>query len=211
MHGSHQQCNTHPGDMSRLLSKRRGSVVSKKKLTARVHNVKYHVLANKKMCRSSTLVYRGANGSLCRSNMRPIKRYIDRKVDISVIDDHEITDRYLGQQGGVIRSNLGDIIVIVNNGTECPNHNSILSSVQLEAHGCKVGDQSPTFYSNRTITTPEGHIFPMTFTNGFLCLDIGPFTHSVWKELPHVFVTGEQNWDPSCADHIADGSWYKDH
>ena len=57
----------------------------------------------------SALVDRGANGSIAGQEMRIIAK-LDKTIDLSGIDDHTVSNLRLVTAGGVVRTQLGDIL-----------------------------------------------------------------------------------------------------
>ena len=62
------------------------------------------------------------------------------------------------------------------------------------------------------ILTNDGYTFPLDIKNGLAYLKMQPFTDDEYKELPHVHLTSDNDWDPSCLDHkiSSDQNWYDD-
>ena len=62
--------------------------------------------------------------------------------------------------GSVVESFNGskqDVILIVHQAAHIPTSNSILSNVQMRAHGCKVDDTSIKHKGEQCITTSGGY------------------------------------------------------
>ena len=86
----------------------------------------------------SALVDRSANGSIAGQEMRIIAK-LDTTIDLSGIDDHMVSNLRLVTAGGVVRTQLGDIIIIVHQAADMTQESkSILSAGQLESFGCTV-------------------------------------------------------------------------
>jgi hypothetical protein len=73
---------------------------------------------------------------------------------------------------------------------------------QLESYHNDVNDKSIRVTGDlHQIKTLDGYIIPLVMQSGLACLPIGPYTDAEWDTLPHVFLTAEQEWDPSVIDH----------
>jgi hypothetical protein len=153
---------------------------------------------------------RGANGGLAGTNMRVISAG-DRRVHVSGIDNHEMTNLRIVSAGEIIPSQRGDVIGIFNQCASTPHGKTIHSSVQFESFGLEVDDRSKKLgKGQQCITTPEGYVFPLDFINGLAYLPMRPYTDEEWRTLPHVVFTSDVDWDPSTSDlAISDDEvWY---
>jgi hypothetical protein len=66
----------------------------------------------------------------------------EQRVDLSGIDSHEICNIKLGNAGAVVRTQHGDVIVIMNNYALVSEHKTIHSSAQIESYKNKVDDRA---------------------------------------------------------------------
>jgi hypothetical protein len=210
-------------DVRRMLSNGKGPRKPNLKVQVDVHeisvppdgpcstNVTYRVSNHRgSVNESSGLVDRGANGGLAGHNMRSISE-TDRKVDITGINDHQMTDLKIITAGAVIPSQRGEILGIFPQYARVAQGRSIHSSIQLESFGCKVDDRSKVLSAgSQTITTPDGYVLPLDFKNGLPYLPMRPFTDEEWLMLPHVYFTSDVDWNPSTVDlKISDkDEWY---
>ena len=157
----------------------------------------------------ATLIDRGANGSIAGRDMRVIEKTM-KTIDLSGIDDHTVKNLSIVTAGGVTRSSLGDIILIVHQAADMTRESkTILSVAQMENYGCKVYDQPPKV-SHHTpyIQLPEGHRIPITFRKGLPYIKLRPFTDRDWKTIPHVYLTSPDEWDPTIVDSDVPDSWF---
>ena len=113
--------------------------------------------AHKHTSSRGALVDRGANGGLAGADVRVIAR-TDRKVNMSGIDNHQMTNLSIVSTGGVVQANCGEVIIIMHQYTHVPqNGKTIHSAIQLESFGTNVDDQSLKLkQGTQTITTPDG-------------------------------------------------------
>ena len=208
-----QKSTLAPSDIRRVLSSKNPKKPAKPKLTIEtsVHELIYRVSSHHASVDGrSSLVDRGANGGLAGSNMRIIAT-TDRRVDISGIDNHQMTNLKIVTAGGVVPTQRGDVVGIFHQYASVPQGRSIHSSVQLESFGIKVDDRSKVLNAGtQTLTTPEGYVLPLDFKNGLPYLPIRPFTDDEWHALPHVVFTSDVDWNPSQVDCKVsdDETWY---
>ena len=117
-----------PGSINRLLGKP-GKHTGRKANNVQINTIRYNI-HSKSTLSACCLIDRGANGSILGTQMRLIETYPHATVDITSIDDHELTAVPLGAGGTVVRSNHGFVIVIVRHGAILPTHKSILSLLE---------------------------------------------------------------------------------
>ena len=141
--------------------------------------------------------------------------HTDQEVDVSDIDNHQMTNLNIVSAGGVVQSQKGDIIVIMNQYAHVPqNGKTIHSAIQLESFGTKVDDRSLKLkQGTQTISMLESYVIPLNFVNELAYMPIRPFTDREWDTLPHVVLTADIEWDPSVADCKFDTSenWFDAH
>jgi hypothetical protein len=169
-------------------------------------NKSYRV-SNMSTRKPSSLCDRGANGGVAGSEMRVIAT-TDRLVNLTGIDNHEITDLKIVTAGAVAKTTEGPIIVIAHQYAHVPTSRSIHSPAQLEHYKNDVHDKSSKIGGLQLIKTLDGHILPMSIRNGLVCIDMHPFSDREWEELPHVILTSDEDWDPKVLDCEADDIFY---
>ena len=113
------------------------------------------------------------------------------------IDDHEMCNLRIGSFGGVIPTQMGNVIAIFNQSAYHPTGKSIISCIQVEDNGVKVDDTSIAHGGGQRIVTPEGYIIPLDSHCGLMHVPIRPFTDTEWETMPHVILTRDIPWDPS--------------
>lgn len=208
-----QKVSIAPSDIRRVMSTKNAKAPNKPNLhiETSIHELVYNVSNHRGYFdNQSSLVDRGANGGLAGANMRVIAT-TDRLVDISGIDNHQMTGLKIVTAGGVVPTQRGDVIGIFHQYAHVPQGRSIHSSIQMESFGIKVDDRSKVLKVGlQALTTPEGYVLPLDFKNGLSYLPIRPFTDKEWKELPHVVFTSDVEWNPAHVDHKAsdDETWF---
>ena len=180
-----------PGDIRRVMSK-------SSKRSVNVTNVVYKVSSHQAST-SSSLVDRGANGGVAGTDVRVIFK-THRAVDIRGIDNHQVTDIGIGTVGGVVTSQKGPVIAVMHQYALLNKGHSIHSPCQFEWYKNDVNDKSIHVGGLQRIQTLDGYIIPLHFKDGLARLDIRPYTDDEWDSLPHVFLTGETEWDPTVLD-----------
>ena len=83
--------------------------------------------------RNGTLIDRGANGGLVGNNVKVLHK-TGRQVDVQGIDNHQITNIPIVTAAGVVNTQRGEIILIMNQYAHIPNGKTIHSAGQLEHH-----------------------------------------------------------------------------
>ena len=141
-----------------------------------------------------SLIDRGANGGLAGNDVRVIfKHNPPRLIDVSGTGGHNVKNIEIVTAGGVVTSQRGEVILILNQyallGTGCTIH----SSIQLEHYKIKVDDRSLCHGGAQTISTPDNYIHPLDFINGLAYIKIRPYTDEEWDSLPHVMWTSGKN------------------
>jgi hypothetical protein len=190
-----------PGDIRKVMSKT-------SKRSVNLTDVIYTVSAHKSTSHQS-LVDRGANGGVAGADVRVIFR-TQRTVDIRGIDNHQVTNIDIGTVGGVITTQKGSVIAIFQQYALLGKGHSIHSPCQLEWYKNDVNDKSILVGGLQRIKTLDGYVIPLAIKDGLPRLDIRPYTDKEWDVLPHVFLTAENEWDPSVMDHDFQGDeqWY---
>ena len=156
-----------------------------------------------------SLLDRGANGSLMDKRCARQISESSRIVDVIGVENLQVRGMKLGTWGTVINSNKGKILAIIHQtaGSTKNTGNGIISVAQLEAFGCEVDDKSVRVGGSQSIKTPEGYVIPMQFKDGLSYVLMRPFTNEEWDTLPHVVLTSDKIWDPTCLDYKHGPNW----
>jgi hypothetical protein len=164
--------------------------------------MEYHVSFHDTLtAKSLSLIDRGANGGVAGEDVRVIFR-THRTVDIKGIDNHHVNDIGIGTVGGVVQTQNGPVIAIMNQYALLGKGASIHSPGQLEWYKNEVNDKSVRVPGGlQRLVTLDGYIMPLTIKDGLARLDIRPHTDHEYETLPHVFLTSELEWDPTVLDH----------
>ena len=150
---------------------------------------------------NNQLVDRGANGGLAGSDMRVIYK-THRKINISGIDNHEVTGLDVVTAATLLNTSLGKVIGIFNEYAHLGKGSSIHSSGQLEWFKTHVDKKSIKVGGTQLITTLDGYSVPLLIKDGLAyATSLGRPTDHDMDSYPHVFFTSPDEWDPSVLDH----------
>ena len=150
---------------------------------------------------NNQLVDRGANGGLAGSDMRVIHK-THRKINISGIDNHEVTGLDVVTAATLLNTSLGKVIGIFNEYAYLGKGSSIHSSGQLEWFKTNVDEKSIKVGGTQLITTLDGYSVPLLIKDGLAyATSLGRPTDQDMETYPHVFFTSPDEWDPSVLDH----------
>ena len=111
------------------------------------------------------LVDCGANGGLAGSDMRVIYKTL-RKINISGIDNHEVTGLDVVTAATLLNTSLGKVIGIFNEYAYLGKGSSIHSSGQLEWFKTHVDEKSIKVGGTQLITTLDGYSVPLVIRDG---------------------------------------------
>ena len=149
---------------------------------------------------NNQLVDRGANGGLAGSDMRVIYK-THRKINISGIDNHEVTGLDVVTAATLLNTSLGKVIGIFNEYAYLGKGSSIHSSGQLEWFKTLVDEKSIKVGGTQLITTLDGYSIPLLIRDGLAyATSLGRPTDQDMDTYPHVFTCPDE-WDPSVLDH----------
>ena len=150
---------------------------------------------------NNQLVDRGANGGLAGSDMRVIYK-THCKINISGIDNHEVTGLDVVTAATLLNTSLGKVIGIFNEYAYLGKGSSIHSSGQLEWFKTHVDEKSIKVGGTQLITTLDGYSVPLLIRDGLAyATSLGRPTDQDMDTYPHVFFTSPDEWDPSVLDH----------
>ena len=157
------------------------------------------------------LLDRGANGCIIGSDMTIVDR-TDKFIDLTGIEDHTVRQLNIVHAACVVKTHLGDTIMHIYQGAYMPDGKTILSPIQMEAHGCTVVDTCMQQNDGKQpyVQSPDGYRIPLCMRQGLLYADVRPVRDSEWESLPHIHMTSDTPWEPDRFDHEVDPDWMKD-
>ena len=167
-------------------------------------NNHHYVVSQAARAKISSLIDRGANGGLAGADCVVIEP-TTRKVDITGIDNHQITNLPIVTAASLVETVDGDqIIVLMNQYAYLGQGKTIHSSGQIEHYKNKVDDRSKAVGGKQRIVTLEGYVIPLKMQNGLTYMDMRAPTKTEIDSLPHVVLTSDLEWDPSVLDVDSD-------
>jgi hypothetical protein len=163
----------------------------------------YHVSnAGRETTKQGSLVDRGANGGLGGKDMRVIEVVTTAKCDVTGIMDNAVTNLDIVLGAGLLKSNRGPVIGLFPQYAYLGQGKTIHSCAQMEDWGILV-DEKPRkskFPGKQRIETPDGYAFPIAIRNGLPYLDMSYPTEEDMDNFPHVYMTRDEEWDPTVMD-----------
>jgi hypothetical protein len=132
----------HPGDVTRVLSQSMAKGVAPPARKSVVQDGVTYYAANQHIqywasrhcqIRTGALVDRGANGGIAGDDVRIINR-TRRQVDVQGIDNHQIVDISIVTAGAVVKTQRGEVIIILHQYANTGKGKTIHSSGQLELY-----------------------------------------------------------------------------
>jgi hypothetical protein len=130
-------------------------------------------------------------------------------VDVTGIDNHEMTDLQIVDTASWAMSNKGPVILIFNQYAYHGLGFSIHSAIQLEHYKNRVDDRSIKSRGRQCLTTLEGYVVPLDIINGLPYMKMRPPLDDELKDLPHIMTSGER-WNPAKHDFTLSDQddWY---
>ncbi|KAL7563652.1 hypothetical protein ACA910_013388 [Epithemia clementina (nom. ined.)] len=160
----------------------------------------YHV-AHAQASRFGSLVDRGANGGLAGADVH-ILSCSNRKISVTGIGNHELSNLDIVTCAGIINTNHGRVVLIMNEYAYYGQGNSIHSAGQIEWYKNQVDDKSVNIGGTQCITFLDGYATPLECRNGLMYLNIlAKPTDEDIANLPSVFLTSPHEWDPCVLDY----------
>ena len=99
------------------------------------------------------------------------------------------------------------IIGIFNQYATGGKGHTIHSALQMEAFGLQVDDKSHLLLglnSQQAIITPDGYQIPLSIQGGLAYMDMEYLMNKDLESFPAVFMTADNEWDPSIYDNYHD-------
>jgi hypothetical protein len=160
---------------------------------------KYSISCAKSKKKRGSLIDRGANGGILGNDAIVIRRHANQ-VDVTGIDNHEMTGLKLVDAVAKTNTQHGSVILVLNQYAYHGLSRTIHSSGQIEAYKNKVDDRSMKVQGKQCIRTLEGYIIPLDIINGLPYLKMCPPTRQEIDDLPHVILTPATSWNPKILD-----------
>ena len=119
----------------------------------------------------AALVDRGSDTCMIGEDMKLVETS-SRVVDVTGIEDHQVSNLPISTVAGLTKTQKGDVIAIIHQGTYRGKGKTILSVGQLEYFKNKVSDQSVIVGGRQTIFTNDGYSLPLSIRDGLAYFDL---------------------------------------
>ena len=191
-----------------------GQQSSEKTLTKTGDRTQYRINLNSHSRKSlrSALIDGGANGGIAGNHASKVAG-TGIYIDLCGVDDHTVSNLELITAGAVVESQVGPIIIIMNQYARMIDGKSILVHSSGQMVHCKVIVNEKSY--NVTGEVPfiellDGYRIPLGTINGLAYMKQRPFTKDEWDTLPHMPITSDAPWDPKVLDYAPPNEWYKE-
>ena len=126
----------------------------------------------------------------------------ERRVDLFGFQGRVVSNIPIGTFASTTRlSTNEEVLAIFSEYAHDPgNQHAIHSTLQLTDQGMIVEDRSPRFGTPPSVTTPEGDVIPLLFTNGLPTLRLRYPKDMEVTNLRRIYLTGSDVWNPSKYD-----------
>jgi hypothetical protein len=149
------------------------------------------------------LVDCGANGGICGSDMH-IMEGSQRFVDVIGLAGHKVNQLQIVTSQALVTTHQGDDIATFHQMALLGKGKSILSCLQMEAHGADINDRSRISPGGKQRVLLDGYQLPPDFKNGLPYLRCRKPTKNELPSLPHIVMTSYVDWDPHQYDKDID-------
>jgi hypothetical protein len=208
----------HPGDITRVLSQSmaKGAAPPARKSVVQdgvtYYAVNQHIqywASSHRQVRTGALIDRDANMGIAGDDVQIINR-TGQQVDVQGIDNHQIVDIPIVTAGAVVKTQHGEVIIIMHQYAYTGKGKTIHSSGQLEWYKQEVDDKSIMVGGKKRINTLDGYVIPLDVNSGLPYVKMRLYTNKEWDSLLHVVLSGDGDWNPSVLDNsLTDNEqWY---
>ena len=164
------------------------------------HFVQYDLSQHHTSPVTSSLVDGGANGGMTGADVRILSTSDFHRANVSGIGDATISDLPLVTAAGVVDTHRGPAIAILHQYAHYGKGNTIHSSAQMRDFGIEVHDAPRRHGGQQRLITPDGYHIPLSYRDGLPILAMRPPTDDELSSLPHLLLTSDVPWIPSCLD-----------
>ena len=174
-----------------------------------VCNIEYSVASHQSHQQRGSLIDRGANGGIIGNDAHVYLKH-QRQVDVTGIDNHELSSLIIVDASARVMTQRGPAIVIMHQYAYHGLNRTIHSSVQIEHYRNTVDDRPLRLGGTQCLRTHDGYVMAFDFSNGLPFLPMEPHTREEWNTLPHIILTSGDVWDPSVVDETLTDKddWY---
>jgi hypothetical protein len=163
-------------------------------------NVQYRLSAHETTPSTSSLLDGGANGGMSGDDVVIISTSDFHKANVTGIGDSALTNLPLVTAAGFVETHRGPAIIILHQYAHYGKGHTIHSAGQLRAFGNLVHDAPRRHGGQQRVITPDGYHIPLSYRSGLPHMDMRPPTDAEYDTLPHILLTSDDVWSPSCLD-----------
>jgi hypothetical protein len=149
----------------------------------------------------SSLVDGGANGGMADDDVRILTESSFSKANVTGIGESQIQNLSLATVAGHVATHCGPAVAILNQYANYRKGHTIHSSSQLRACGILVHDTPQSNDGLQHLIMPDGNHTPFCCRSGLPYMGMRPPTDGEFDTLPHIFLTGDDVWNPGCIDN----------
>ena len=177
-------------------------VIANEIVNETIYNIKNYEVKLLQMLHQA-LIDRGANGGMAGDDCCVIEFMEGAMCKVTGIDQHQTPALRLATVGGVVQTkHHGPKIAILQQQAYTGKGSSIISPLQLEAHGVSVYDKLKRFGGKQCIIAGP-YTIPLTLQDGLMYMNMRPYTELEWSKFDHVMLTADEIWKPSQFDNDA--------
>jgi hypothetical protein len=115
---------------------------------------------------------------------------------------HKVSQQRIVTAQALIPTHKGDAIAMFHQMALLGKGKSILSCLQMEAHGADINDRSRLLPGVKQRISIDGYQIPLDFKDGSPYLRCCKPTETELALLPHIIMTSDIEWDPSLYDNV---------
>jgi hypothetical protein len=117
---------------------------------------------------------------------------------------HKVSQLHIVTAQAFVSTHKGDAVATFQKMALLGKGKSILSCLQMEAHGADINDRSQLLPGGKQRILIDGYQMPLDFKNGLLYLQCHKPTPGEIESLPHIIMTSDFEWDPRQYDKDID-------
>jgi hypothetical protein len=126
------------------------------------------------------------------------------KIAVIGLAGHKVSQLRIVTAQALVTTHKGDAIATFHKMALLGKDKSILSCLQMEAHGVDINDRSRLLPGGKKRILIDGYQLPLDFKNGLPYLWCRMPTTKELVSLPHIIMTSDIDWEPSQYDKELD-------
>ena len=125
-------------------------------------------------------------------------------MDVIGLAGYKVNQLQIVTSQALVTTHQGDAIATFHQMALLGKGKSILSCLQMEAHGADINDRSRLLAGGKQRILIDGYQLPLDFKNGLPYLRCRKPTENELASLPHIVMTSDVDWDPRQYDKDMD-------